>query len=252
MIHTSPIFSGSISMSGSLLVNGNDLSNGATPIDGTVSNAKLAAEFNATSSLTAGASVDVDCSSAQVFSLTPNQNTTLNITNPRVGSTKLILVTGAGGSSGALDFSGITWTSWSATNSTGSPANKLVLVTSGFDWSSHVGNASSDFSFGTIGNNGNVNINGADITAGDSTGVTMSFSFIITSGVTSGTPGDLSGGPTGTGQSSYGLSFTVGGSSGTFNQVAGTYNDTSSAKNFIQLTCVSPTEFWYTISQIAS
>ena len=28
-------------MSGSLLVNGNDLSNGATPIDGTVSNAKL-------------------------------------------------------------------------------------------------------------------------------------------------------------------------------------------------------------------
>jgi len=148
MIHTSPIFSGSISMSGSLLVNGNDLSNGATPIDGTVSNAKLAAEFNTTSTLTAGASVDVDCSSAQVFSLTPNQNTALNITNPRVGSTKLIVVTGAGGG--------------------------------------------------------------------------------------------------------YALSWTVGGSSGTFNLVAGTYNDTLSTKNFIQLTCVAPTEFWYTISQIAS
>ena len=148
MIHTSPIFSGSISMSGSLLVNGNDLSNGATPIDGTVSNAKLAAEFNTTSTLTAGASVDVDCSSAQVFSLTPDQNTALNITNPRVGSTKLILVTGAGGG--------------------------------------------------------------------------------------------------------YALSWTVGGSSGTFNLVAGTYNDTLSTKNFIQLTCVAPTEFWYTISQIAS
>lgn len=148
MIHTSPIFSGSISMSGSLSVNGNDLSNGATPIDGTVSNAKLAAEFNTTSTLTAGASVDVDCSSAQVFSLTPDQNTALNITNPRVGSTKLIVVTGAGGG--------------------------------------------------------------------------------------------------------YALSWTVGGSSGTFNLVAGTYNDTLSTKNFIQLTCVAPTEFWYTISQIAS
>lgn len=148
MIHTSPIFSGSISMSGSLSVNGNDLSNGATPIDGTVSNAKLAAEFNTASTLTAGASVDVDCSSAQVFSLTPDQNTALNITNPRVGSTKLIVVTGAGGG--------------------------------------------------------------------------------------------------------YALSWTVGGSSGTFNLVAGTYNDTLSTKNFIQLTCVAPTEFWYTISQIAS
>jgi len=135
-------------MSGSVSVNGNDISNGATPIDGTVSNAKLAAEFNTTSSLTAGASVDVDCSTAQVFSLTPNQNTALNITNPRVGSTKLIVVTGAAGG--------------------------------------------------------------------------------------------------------YSLSWTVGGSSGTFNLVAGTYNDTLSTKNFIQLTCVSPTEFWYTISQIAS
>ena len=148
MIHTSPIFSGSISMSGSLTVNGNDLSNGATPIDGTVSSVKLAAEFNTSSALSAGAAVNVDCSTAQVFSLTPDQNTALNITNPRIGSTKIIVVTGAGGG--------------------------------------------------------------------------------------------------------YSLSWTVGGSSGTFNLVAGTYNDTSATKNFIQLTCVAPTEFWYTISQIAS
>lgn len=148
MIHTSPIFSGSISMSGSLSINGNDLSNGPLPTDGTITNAKLAAEFVATSSLSAGASVNVDCSSAQVFSLTPDQNTALNITNPRIGSTKVIVITGAGGG--------------------------------------------------------------------------------------------------------YSLSWTVGGSSGTFNLVAGTYNDTSATKNFIQLTCVAPTEFWYTISQIAS
>ena len=153
-------------MSGSFTVNGNDLSQGvaAGSVDsskladgsvnsskiasGSIDSGKLAAEFDATSSLSAGASVDVDCSSAQVFSLTPNQNTALNITNPRIGSTKLIVVTGAAGG--------------------------------------------------------------------------------------------------------YALSWTVGGSSGTFNLVAGTYNDTLSTKNFIQLTCVAPTEFWYTISQIAS
>jgi len=51
---------------------------------------------------------------------------------------------------------------------------------------------------------------------------------------------------------SYTLAFTVGGSSGTFNKIAGDYDDTSSTKNFIQIICVSATEFWYSISQIAS
>jgi len=50
---------------------------------------------------------------------------------------------------------------------------------------------------------------------------------------------------------SYTLAFTVGGSSGTFNKIAGDYDDTSSTKNFIQIICVSATEFWYSISQIA-
>ena len=39
---------------------------------------------------------------------------------------------------------------------------------------------------------------------------------------------------------------------GTFNKISGTYDDTSAKKNFIQITCVSATEFWYTISQIAT
>ena len=52
--------------------------------------------------------------------------------------------------------------------------------------------------------------------------------------------------------SSYTLSFQVGGSSGTFNKIAGDYDDTSSKKNLIQITCVASTEFWYSISQIAS
>jgi len=116
--------------------------------DDAVSYEKIDAEFSTSSSLTAGATVDIDFDAAQVFTLTPDQNTTLNITNPKVGITKAIILTGAGGS--------------------------------------------------------------------------------------------------------YTLSFTVGGSAGTFNLIAGEYDDTSSTKNFIQIICVSATEFWYSISQIAS
>ena len=113
-----------------------------------VSYEKIDDEFTTSDALTAAATVDVDFDAAQVFTLTPTSSTTLNITNPKVGITKAIIVTGAG--------------------------------------------------------------------------------------------------------SSYTLSFTVGGSSGTFNLIAGEYDDTSSTKNFIQIICVSATEFWYSISQIAS
>ena len=113
-----------------------------------VSYEKIDNEFTTSSVLTAGATVDVDFDAAQIFTLTPDQNTTLNITNPKIGMTKAIILTGAGGS--------------------------------------------------------------------------------------------------------YTLSFTVGGSAGTFNLIGGEYDDTSSTKNFIQIICVSATEFWYSISQIAS
>ena len=110
---------------------------------------KVDAEFTTSSALTAGATVAVDFDAAQVFTLTPNQNTTFNVTNPKIGITKTMIVTGAGSS-----YTADTWT--------------------------------------------------------------------------------------------------VGGSSGTFNKIAGTYDDTSSTKNFYQITCVGATEFWYSISQIAS
>jgi hypothetical protein len=113
-----------------------------------VSYEKIDDEFTTSDALTAAATVDVDFDAAQVFTLTPTSSTTLNITNPKVGITKAIIVTGAG--------------------------------------------------------------------------------------------------------SSYTLAFTVGGASGTFNLIAGEYDDTSSTKNFIQILCVSSTEFWYSISQIAS
>ena len=114
-----------------------------------VSFEKVDAEFTTSSALSAGATVAVDFDAAQVFTLTPNANTTFNVTNPKIGVTKTLIVTGAGGS-----YTADTWT--------------------------------------------------------------------------------------------------VGGSSGTFNKIAGTYDDTSSTKNFYQITCVSATEFWYSISQIAS
>jgi hypothetical protein len=124
---------------------------GATALtiaDNVISYEKIDDEFTTSDTLTAAATVDVDFDAAQVFTLTPTSATTLNITNPKVGITKAIIVTGAGGS--------------------------------------------------------------------------------------------------------YTLAFTVGGASGTFNLIAGEYDDTSSTKNFIQVLCVSATEFWYSISQIAS
>lgn len=112
-----------------------------------VSYEKVDNEFKTSDALTAAATVDVNFDTAQIFTLTPTSSTTLNITNPKIGITKAIIVTGAGGS--------------------------------------------------------------------------------------------------------YTLSFTVGGAAGTFNKIAGDYDDTSSTKNFIQIICVSATEFWYSISQIA-
>ena len=137
-----------------------ELYNGAGGVaDGAVTTAKLAddsvsfekvdTEFTTSSALTAGATVAVDFDAAQVFTLTPNASTTFNITNPKIGVTKTLIVTGAGGS-----YTADTWQ--------------------------------------------------------------------------------------------------VGGVSGTFNKIAGTYDDTSSTKNFYQITCVSATEFWYSISQIAT
>ena len=116
--------------------------------DNAISFEKIHDEFTTSHTLTAAATVDVDFDAAQIFTLTPTSSTTLNITNPKIGITKTLIVTGAGGS--------------------------------------------------------------------------------------------------------YTLAFTVGGASGTFNLISGEYDDASSTKNLIQIICVSATEFWYSISQIAS
>ena len=111
-----------------------------------ITNEKAGAEFTTASALTMASPVALDYTAAQVFTLTPNANMTINITNPVIGVSKVIVITGGGGSST--------------------------------------------------------------------------------------------------------LAFNVGGAAGTFNKISGTYDDTAGTKNFIQITCVSNTEFWYSISQI--
>ena len=106
-----------------------------------ITNEKAGAEFTTASALTMASPVALDYTAAQVFTLTPNANMTINITNPVIGVSKVIVITGGGGSST--------------------------------------------------------------------------------------------------------LTFNVGGAAGTFNKISGTYDDTASTKNFIQITCVSNTEFWY-------
>ena len=70
----------------------------ASIVDNAVSYEKIDDEFSTIDALSAGATVAVDFDAAQVFTLTPNQNTTLNITNPKIGVTKTIIMTGSGGS----------------------------------------------------------------------------------------------------------------------------------------------------------
>ena len=66
--------------------------------DDAITNAKVGTEFTTASSLTAGATIAVDYTSAQIFTLTPGQNTTLNITNPVIGVSKAFIITGTGSS----------------------------------------------------------------------------------------------------------------------------------------------------------
>ena len=55
------------------------------------------------------------------------------------------------------------------------------------------------------------------------------------------------------GGGSYTLSFgTSNGSSATYNKISGTFLDTASAKNLVQIKFVAVNEAWYSISQIAS
>ena len=54
--------------------------------------------FTTIEALTPASTINVDYDSAQVFTLTPNASTTLNIIDPIIGVQKNIVITGGGGS----------------------------------------------------------------------------------------------------------------------------------------------------------
>ena len=56
---------------------------------------------------------------------------------------------------------------------------------------------------------------------------------------------------TGSGNS-YTITLNVSGAAGTFNLVSGEYDDAAGVKNLYSILCVGATEFWYSISQIAT
>jgi len=56
---------------------------------------------------------------------------------------------------------------------------------------------------------------------------------------------------TGSGNS-YTIALNVSGAAGTFNLISGEYDDTAGVKNLYSILCVGATEFWYSISQIAT
>lgn len=53
------------------------------------------------------------------------------------------------------------------------------------------------------------------------------------------------------GGGAYTITLNVNGVAGTFNKISGDYDDTAGIKNLYSILCVGPTEFWYSISQIA-
>ena len=109
---------------------------------------KVHDQFKTSSALGSSATENVDWDTAQVFTLTPSQSTTLNVVNPTVGLQKTAVITGSG--------------------------------------------------------------------------------------------------------NTYTITLNVSGAAGTFNLISGEYDDTAGVKNLYSILCVGATEFWYSISQVAT
>jgi hypothetical protein len=63
-----------------------------------VTSARLGVEYTASSALISAASITVDTSSADVFTMTVGQSHTFNFTNVVIGDVKTLEITGSGGS----------------------------------------------------------------------------------------------------------------------------------------------------------
>ena len=70
-----------------------------TIADDTISYAKLGTEFTTSGTITAATDVDMDFSTAQVFTMTSSVAVDVNFTNASVGMVKDLIVTDSGGTS---------------------------------------------------------------------------------------------------------------------------------------------------------
>ena len=71
----------------------------ASPVpDDSITSSKVGNEFKTSAAVGSSATENIDWTSAQIFTLTPSQSTTLNVTNPVIGVSKSFVITGSGNS----------------------------------------------------------------------------------------------------------------------------------------------------------
>jgi hypothetical protein len=64
--------------------------------DNSITSTKVGSEFITTAAIGSNATENINWTSAQIFTLTPSQSTTLNIINPIIGIQKSFIITGSG------------------------------------------------------------------------------------------------------------------------------------------------------------
>ncbi len=66
--------------------------------DDSITSPLVGTEFTTSAAVSSSATENIDWTSAQIFTLTPSQSTTLNVTNPVIGIQKTFIITGSGSS----------------------------------------------------------------------------------------------------------------------------------------------------------
>ena len=66
--------------------------------DDSITSPLVGAEFTTSAAVSSSATENIDWTSAQIFTLTPSQSTTLNVTNPVIGIQKTFIITEAAAS----------------------------------------------------------------------------------------------------------------------------------------------------------
>ena len=92
-----------------------------------ITSSVISDEFQTAHSLTAGATVDLDFNSAQVFTLVPNQNTTFTFSDFAIGMVKILRINGTGASK-TLTFPGTSFLIAGAYDDTANVKNFIQII----------------------------------------------------------------------------------------------------------------------------